>query len=37
MRLEKDDRDGLLDRRGENGTLNATSNFQQVVYEVLWG
>jgi transposase len=36
-RFAQNDRDGLLDRRADNGTLKATPTFQQVVYEVLWG
>lgn len=35
-RFAQADRDGLLDRRADNGTLKANPSFQQVVHDVLW-
>lgn len=36
-RFRSDDRDGLLDRRAQNGTTKATDDFIQVVVQVLTG
>lgn len=36
-RFAQEDRDGLLDRRADNGTRKVTPSFQRVVSEVLWG